>query len=650
MKLSTMALRNIQLNFKKYVMYFFSLTFCVFTAYSFLALIQNEEIKQALTYDDRYQALLTSFGVIIMIFVLFFLLSSNNSFIKARKKEISTYALFGMTNAKIGKLLFLETMIIGVATLIIGIASGVFFSKLIAMILLTITLETFTGNISFYIDPISILLTVILFLIIFSIMGLSGLRVISKFQLVDLFKGAKLSEGKTKGSYIGLLFSLTLIGTGYSLATMLDDPERISNFTLLILLLVILGTYMFFWVGLPKLIHLLKNKKDAYYQGDNLIATSFLSHRVITISSTMATIAVLSAVGTTAIATGYTLYSNVENNTYDTIGYDMYYYWADENVLDSVYDTFDMYGTTVTDQHTVTLYETSPKTNNVVGGNIHYNFGPDNYFRIYSLSEFWALTSIAKKDIPLITLEEGKALYARNYYSNDLEEAIIGHELHFSEKTLEITSIINEDIGTFGALHTIVVNDSDYESLRESGDISTRGSNAHVFNYSNALSSRDLNNDLTAVLRGNVGSYRTAYTHFSEAMETFGLVCFIGFFMSVVFILMTASLLYFRQVVAAEEEKHQFQMLRKIGMDSSTEKKVITKRLFPIFFIPLVIGIIHSIFAMKAADTMIFTQIISVDNSYPTVLAFSAVMYTVYAVIYGVFYYITKSQYRRIVR
>jgi len=185
MSLFKLAFMNIKLNRKKYSMYIFSMSFSVFTAYTFLSLMQNETVKMAFEYDSRYRSLLLIFGIIIMVFVLFFLVSSNNSFIKARKKEISTYALFGMTNMKIGKLLFLETIIVGMATLVIGIGLGTFFSKLVAMFLLEISLSNFVGGIAFSIDLGSILITILLFFTIFCIMGLSGLRVILKFELVD---------------------------------------------------------------------------------------------------------------------------------------------------------------------------------------------------------------------------------------------------------------------------------------------------------------------------------------------------------------------------------------------------------------------------------------------------------------------------------
>jgi putative ABC transport system permease protein len=80
MNLFSLAFRNIRLNRKKYVMYLFSMGFSIFTVYTFLALMQNEYVMLAFQYDKRYQMLLLSFGIIILVFVLFFLISSNNSF------------------------------------------------------------------------------------------------------------------------------------------------------------------------------------------------------------------------------------------------------------------------------------------------------------------------------------------------------------------------------------------------------------------------------------------------------------------------------------------------------------------------------------------------------------------------------------------
>ncbi len=655
MKLSTLAWRNINKNFDKYKMYFFSLSFSVFTTYSFLALMHNKYVQMAFTYDDRYQSLLTGFGIVIMVFVMFFLLSSNSSFIRARKKEISTYSLFGMTNAKIGQLLFMETMIVGFAALVIGISTGIFFSKLTAMILLDISLASFTGELAFTIDPRSIYITTALFIAVFAVMGLSGLRVISKFELADLFKAEKIAEGRSKGSLFILLISLVLVGAGYYLASS-PEPAIVVPASIPVLVLVILGTYLFFWEGLAVILNMIKKRKIRYYQAANLISVSAFSHRMRTIGAVMATIAVLSAVATTGIATGYTLYSNTEKNTYEIVGYDLYFYGGQDELLDDIKEAFDIHNTHVTQEYTTQLYTCKPQMDNFIVKGAYRISSETDYFRVYSQSVYNKLATISKTKNKPIAVNSGEALYIYPYMTHDIAREIDGQVLAFSDRNISVTSILRANFVSFGALHTIVINDSDFEALINSEDIKARDEagvpydKVTVFIYDNPLRSAELDRDLNGILAGKAGNFKTAYTHYDESLQVFGLVCFIGFFMSAVFILMTASLLYFKQVMAAEEERHQYKMLRKIGMDDSLEKKVVSSRLLPVFLIPLAVGIIHSIFAMKAADTVVFSNMIPVGNSYITVLGYSAVMYGLYALVYGVFYLITREQYSRIVK
>src|SRR5665647_2043235 len=562
MSLFKLAFMNIKLNRKKYSMYIFSMSFSVFTAYTFLALMQNKTVKMAFEYDVRYRSLLLIFGIIIMVFVLFFLISSNNSFIKARKKEISTYALFGMTNMKIGKLLFLETIIVGMATLVIGIGLGVFFSKLVAMFLLKISLSNFVGGISFSIDFGSILITILLFFTIFCMMGLSGLRVIFKFELVDLFKADKLSEGKARGSAISLILSLLLIGGGYFLASSSDGMLVVKS-AILILVLVIVGTYLFFWGGLPIILKLIKGNKKIYYKGVNLISTSAFSHRIKSIATVMATIAVLSAVATTAIATGFTLYSNAENSTYGSNKFDMYYYGNHEELQGEVHDYLADNKVTITDEYTTELYIAEPKMNKVLVGGIEYFSEGIVPYCVYSQSDYNKFVRLSKNNVQRVDVPVGKGLYSGSYSSKELEGAIIGQHLKFTGKDIAISSIIDAGIPSFGEGQMLILNDNDFNALLIKGDIKLSSHHkATIFNYDNALKSEKINSGIENILKDKTEYYATAYTMYNEGLETFGLICFIGFFMSAVFILMTASLLYFKQVMAAEEERHQYRMLR----------------------------------------------------------------------------------------
>jgi putative ABC transport system permease protein len=247
------------------------------------------------------------------------------------------------------------------------------------------------------------------------------------------------------------------------------------------------------------------------------------------------------------------------------------------------------------------------------------------------------------------------AVYVMPYLSDELDNAILGRKIGFGDVTVSVAGTQKCMFTSFGAWHLFVVDDGLFGELLAAGVIKDRydGSDAldkaTVINYTKSMSA-SLNAKLKAILAGNVSGYRIAYDYYSDGLRIFGLVRFIGFFMSAVVILMTASMLYFRQIMAAEEEKHLYAMLRKIGMDGKMQRKVITRRLLPVFFIPLAVGIIHSVFAMKSADTMVFGNMITGGNSYLTVLGFSSVMYAAYAVVYAVFYLITKSQYIRVIK
>ena len=439
MKLRQMAYSNIKHNFRKYAMYFLSLCFSVFTVYAFLGLMFNDAVELAFTSDIRYRSLLFGFGIIIAVFVFFFMLNANNSFIRARKREISMYSLFGMTNSKIGKLLFVETLMVGMSALVVGVVLGIFFSKLTAMVMLNMTIPDYAGSVAFSVSIVSVAITALIFIIFFCILGLSGLRVVNKFELVDLFKGDKVSEGNPKGSWLLLAASLALMGFGYYLACS-PNVYIVVKFTLLILGTVILGTFLFFLAGLPKILNIFKKRKKNYYKAQNLISVSSFAHRVRSVGASLATIAVLSAVAaTTAIATGFTLYSSVDKNTYDGTGYDLRFYGNQEEAMDQIRQIIEDNGASITEEINVQRYVAYPKIEKIEIDNDMYigqYFGDDDfYIRAYSETEFNKIIEMSKADLGKVNVGgTDNAIFVTQNGLDELGDAMMGKEVKFPEK------------------------------------------------------------------------------------------------------------------------------------------------------------------------------------------------------------------------
>ena len=656
MKLTHLAILNIRHNFRRYAMYLFAMVFCIFTTHAFLTLMSSESVHEALSCSISYRNTFKVLSLVIIAFTLFFLISSNNSFIRARKKEISTYALFGMTNGRIGLLMLLEVMLLGTIALVIGILLSVFFSKLMVMVLLKLSLSNISGNVVFAFEPVAIVQTLIIYYVIFTLMGLTGFRVISRFQLVDLFKGDQVSENRGRGSIVLLVISLVMILAGY-MVSFFGSASLVSGYMLPIVGTVVVGTYLFFWSGLSKLLNMHKHYGKYKSDGERLVSAALLSHRSRTISTMMATIAVLVAISASGIAVGFTLFRNAAEQTYDALGFDLTYYSEDAALNDEVNTVLKSHDAVITDQITFQHYEATPEIFNVPQSR-EYFVGQSPRVKACSESQYNAIIALTKTANPSVEVAEGEVYlidaHFGYHYLGDEKSSWNEAMLRLDEQDFKVGGFARHGYH-FNAIIVTVFDDSDFERLTASGAVinpsAAMACSAYVgINYNDALKNDAVARDVQEVLENRTSDYDLAFNHYTADMGVYGLICFVGFFICAVFILMTASTMYFKQITAATEERPQFEMLRKIGIDSDTEKRIINKKLIPLFLYPLGLGFLHSIFAMKSANEMVFDNLISAANTYLVVLKYSLIMYAVFAMVYGIGFLITRRQYYQITR
>jgi putative ABC transport system permease protein len=277
----------------------------------FYAICFNKQFEILQAESMKLKAAFSTSSVIIAIFSAIFIWYSNSFFIKRRKKEIGTYSLLGMGKKQIARMLFFESLILGLLALACGIFLGTLFSKLFAMILMNVMHET--AKVTFFIAIKAVGITVIAFLIIFLVNSIHSYSLIYRFKLIDLFNASKQGERAPRVSVILSLISIFMIGTGYTIAVTL---KKLSiNKLLFILGITVLGTYILFSNLIIYLVKLIKKNRNYYFKGVNMIGISNILYRIKGNSRTLATIAVLSAVTITAVGTTYSLYSTIERTT-----------------------------------------------------------------------------------------------------------------------------------------------------------------------------------------------------------------------------------------------------------------------------------------------------------------------------------------------
>ena len=179
---------------------------------------------------------------IMAIFVTIFLFYTQSTLIKGRKKEFGLYSILGMNKRNIGRVLFFETIIIWIVSLVAGLMAGIGLSKL-AELGFTKMLEVPTRY-TFTISGSSVMRTVVLFSIVFFLIYINSVRQVRFAKPIQLINAAKAGEKPPKGNWVLGILGVIILGSGYYLALKIEQPISALMWFFVAALLVIIGTYL----------------------------------------------------------------------------------------------------------------------------------------------------------------------------------------------------------------------------------------------------------------------------------------------------------------------------------------------------------------------------------------------------------------------
>ncbi|MEH7458368.1 ABC transporter permease [Bacillus sp. JJ1127] len=646
MTLSSIALRNIQRNFKDYFLYFTSMIFSIVIYFTFKALEYNSQMEKAAEGSKKISGAFQVSSVMLIIFVAVFIIYSNGFFTRKRKKEVGLYSLLGIRKRQIGKMLFYENMLMGFISLVIGIAIGSVLSKLFLELL--ISMMGLNLHVHFEVPMSAIIDTAIIFFVIILYTSLQGYRLIYRFKLIELFRAEREGETMPKGSFIMALISVFLIGSGYFLSLTFMKAAKYADFMMVafyILLATVLGTYLLFMFFTVFVLKRARNKKSSFYNGMNMITTSQLLYRIKGNAKSLATIAVLSAVTLTAVGTSVTMYYNTFKQTKDYAPHSYSYEKKDaalDNKVNAILDE-EKENNPVTNQFEIEMVPVKGKFEGEKADmGMNANYLVTEKYQLVSQSAF---NKLAKKmDIDEVSLAADEAFVYDGMYMEGYEFSTVykGNKAVFPignrAETLTIQGAEGRNITNLGELF-VIVPDEVYNSAKAVAE--TRiVKNIDVKDEKN---SKVLTEKLKKVMP--IGESEVAlpfndfYTGFHSMLEATGLMMFIGLFLGLVFLLATGSIIYFKQLTEANADRDRYIVLRKVGVTKREMKKAIAKQVSFIFAIPLVVGICHSLFALKGLSTLMPYEILI-----PLFMSIG-----VYSVIYIGYYFLTVRSYYKIV-
>lgn len=647
-----LAFTNLKGNRRVYLPYLLSSVGIIMMFYSINALGQG--IDQGALYGGTTVASMMGLGVFVIgLFAVLFLFYTNSFIIKRRKKELGLYNILGMEKRHIAHILFRETLLIAVCSLALGLGLGIVFSRVLFW-LLGLLLGTNLA-VAFVIPVSAITSTLGLFGLIFLLTLCYNLLQVKLSKPIELLHGGETGEREPKAHWFLAVLGALLLGTGYTMAVTIQDPLSALVFFFVAVILVILGTYLLFITGITAMLKLLKKNKRFYYKTNHFTALSGMLFRMKQNAAGLASICVLFTALLVTVSTTFSLYTSMDGLLRARYPRNVLVSVCDANqeakdmvrsavnqksqelglALENVVDREGWNITTARVGNTLHTQEVSLETCAVVN--------------IFTQSEFERFSG------QQVDLAENQVLLfdpANTFPEEDT--------LHIDDKTYEIvpSDYVMPEASTLAQIYEmyyLVVRD---ETVVENILAPSGSDTFPIYSYDFDVAGGDPED--IAALREALGTvdfsgpgveyaallFEDSATSRQSFMELYGGLFFLGLFLGVLFLLGTALIIYYKQVSEGYDDARRFNIMQKVGMSHKEVKQSIHSQILLVFFLPLVMAVLHLAFAFPMLEKILL--VMGLANTQLILLSTLGCV-AVFALAYLIIYALTARTYYNIV-
>ena len=296
-----LSFRNIIRSMKDYAIYFFTLVLGVVIFYVFNAIgTQTSMMELGSSTKDVVKLLvnvLSGVSLVVAGILGYLIIYASRFLIKRRNKEFSIYLTLGMSKRKISLLLFLETLFIGLLSLVAGLSLGIILSQLMSVMVANL-FEADMSKFQFVFSGEACLKTIAYFGIIYLLVIAFNTVMINKLKIIDLIQASRKSEKvRLKNPIIcTVIFFLaaTVLGIAYYQVTVnyLKVLSEIALFWQVIGAGVI-ATFLLYWSLSGLIMKLIATRKKLYYKDLNSFTFKQISSKINTTVASMSIICLM---------------------------------------------------------------------------------------------------------------------------------------------------------------------------------------------------------------------------------------------------------------------------------------------------------------------------------------------------------------------
>lgn len=679
------SLKNIRKSLKDYTVYFFTLILGVAIFYVFNAIdsqsVMLDVRENMMDIIKLMNDMLSGVSVFVSCILGFLIIYASRFLIKRRNKEFGIYLTLGMSKRKISAILFFETLLIGIVSLVAGLVIGTILSQFMSVIVANMFDADMT-KFKFIFSMKACVKTLIYFAIMYVLVMIFNTFSISRCKLIDLLNAGKKTEKVTmKNPVVCTIVFVIGIGILSYAYWMVTRGVRTLNTFDKIGIPIALGcvaTFLIFWSVSGFMIRIFTSIKSVYYKGVNsFVLRQFCSKINTTVFSTTVicimlfiTISVLSA----ALSMKDSLSKDLDNMcpvdvqlakySYDAMS-EAYATSQDMNEKDmemledsklSIIETLNNSGFDAQkyfkDVAEYNIYNTGLTVKDTLGdiNTDDYQFMADTIMPVMTIGDY---NSVAR-------------LYGNSTYElNDDEYIIVAdykNMIMIRNQALKKGIILSVNGKEYkprysecmdGFVHIGVQNMNDGilvvpdnavkpQQVRNMGLSADYRADTKEERYS-------IETQLDNLMK-NI-SFQTSFISWNSRIDLAessvglgALVTFIALYLGIIFLISSAAILALRELSDSADNKERYGMLRKLGVDERMIDMALFKQIGIFFAFPLILALIHSVFGIKFINIILATMgMSSMAASIGLTLAFVAV-------IYGGYFLITYLCSRSIIR
>lgn len=644
MTLNQLIFRNIKKNLKHYYVYIFALVFSVGLYFSFVTLQFDPALDDA-TSGIRGAAAIKSGSILLLAIVSVFLLYANNLFIKRRSKEIGLFQLIGMTKGTVFRILSVENFVLYIGSLVVGVFAGFSMSRLLMIILFKVTGVKDVATLRFSSE--ALLQTLVVFALIYILILIMNAVFIKRQSILSLFSVTTVTQQRVQKMtmfqvVIGVV-GILLIACGYYLSTQLFKGVILSNylFTTMVVILasVIIGTYLFYKGSVSFIFNLIRKRKGGYLNVNDVLSLSSIMFRMKSNSLLLMIITTLSALSIALLSLSYISYYSVEKTVERTIPADFTIPNSERAMefTQALEEKNIDYTETATDLITspVDLSKVMTMPGEVTGDQSYANT------RMIVISEQTVLEVDVEED-EVMFINSDPLMEKFMQFQTDQQAIFQGREHSY-----DLTFTGTKDLVVLPTRITYnfpvaVVDDLVYKQMQDDQDLSFT-SEFTVYHGVNIVQKDELEraNDIFNKLEINIwAGHESKYEGRINLKQSVGITMFIVGFLGLAFLITSGCILYFKQMDESEDEKSNYTILRKLGFTQSDLLKGIQKKQLFNFGIPLVVGLLHSYFAVKSGWFLFGTEMLT-----PMIIVM-----LIYTALYSIFGLLSVINYKRVIK